>query len=51
MCIMGIPQVDPSKWRQTPDLNETAAELFDDDAELLPGPLPLMGLEGVFWRG
>lgn len=51
MCILGIPQVDPTKWLQTPDTNETAAELFDDDAELLPGPLPLMGLEGVFWRG
>jgi len=51
MCILGVPKIDPTKWLETPDPNETAAELFDDDAELLPGPLPLMGLGGVFWRG
>ena len=50
MCIIGIPQIDPSRWLQRPE-DELPEELFDDDAELLPGPLPLMGLGGVFWRG
>ena len=50
MCILGLPQIDPSKWLQRPE-DAPPEELFDDDAELLPGPLPLMGLGGVFWRG
>jgi len=50
MCILGIPQIDPSKWLQRPE-DEPPEELFDDDAELEPGPLPLVGIGGVFWRG
>ena len=50
MCILGIPQIDPSRWLQRPE-DEPPEELFDDDAELEPGPLPLVGLGGVFWRG
>lgn len=50
MCTLGIPQIDPTRWLQRPE-DEPPEELFDDDAELEPGPLPLVVLGGVFWRG
>lgn len=50
MCTLGIPQIDPTRWLQRPE-DEPPEELFDDDAELERGPLPLVGLGGVFWRG
>jgi len=54
MCLFGIPQLHPSQWFQTPDRDRTTADLLFDggmtEAELLPGPVPLVGPGGVVWR-
>ncbi|KAL7432354.1 hypothetical protein ACHAXM_003185, partial [Skeletonema potamos] len=50
MTIIGAPRVVPSRWLQMPEPPENGTELFDDDFQTSPGPLPLLGLAGILWR-
>ena len=51
MCIIGAPSVVPSRWLQMPEpKTDDGTELFDDDFQTSPGPLPLLGLAGILWR-
>jgi len=50
MMIMGAHQIDVSRWFQMPEAPEDGAELFDDDFQTSPGPLPLLSLGGILWR-
>ena len=50
MTILGAPRVVPSRWFQMPEVAAESYELFDDDFQSSPGPLPLLGLGGVLWR-
>jgi amino acid transporter len=50
MTIIGAPRVVPSRWLQMPEPPANGTELFDDDFQTSPGPLPLLGLAGILWR-
>jgi amino acid transporter len=51
MTIIGAPKVVPSRWLQMPEtVEEGSDELFDDDFQTGPGPLPLFSLGGILWR-
>jgi amino acid transporter len=50
MTILGAPRVVPSRWFQTPEAAEESFDLFDDDFQTSPGPLPLLTLGGILWR-
>ena len=50
LTIVGAPQVVPSRWFQLPEPPEEGSDLFDDDFQTSPGPLPLLSLGGVLWR-
>ncbi len=51
MTIIGAPKVVPSRWLQLPEtFEEGSYELFDDDFQTGPGPLPLLSLGGILWR-
>jgi len=48
MTIIGVPKIVPSRWLQLPE--ETEDEMFDDDFQTSPGPLPLAKFAGVLLR-
>ncbi|KAK1735799.1 amino acid/polyamine permease family protein [Skeletonema marinoi] len=50
MTIIGAPHVVPSRWLQMPEVPEDGTDLFDDDFQTSPGPLPLLGFAGILWR-
>jgi len=50
MTILGAPKVVPSRWFQMPEVAAESYELFDDDFQTTPGPLPLLALGGILWR-
>jgi amino acid transporter len=51
MTIIGVPKVVPSRWLQLPEtVEEGSYDLFDDDFQTGPGPLPLFSLGGILWR-
>ena len=50
MTIIGAPRVVPSRWLQMPEPPQDGTDLFDDDFQSSPGPLPLLGLAGILWR-
>ncbi len=50
MTILGAPKVVPSRWFQMPEAAEESFDLFDDDFQTSPGPLPLLTLGGILWR-
>ena len=51
MTIVGVPKVVPSRWLQLPEtVEEGSYDLFDDDFQTGPGPLPLFSLGGILWR-
>jgi amino acid transporter len=55
MTLIGAPQVVPSRWLQMPEVDPSPADgsnnnLFDDDFQTSPGPLPLLGFAGILWR-
>ena len=50
LIIVGAPKVVPSRWFQMPKEPEDGTELFDDDFQTGPGPLPLLSLGGIIWR-
>lgn len=50
LIIVGAPKVVPSRWFQMPEEPEDGTELFDDDFQTGPGPLPFLSLGGIIWR-
>lgn len=51
MTIIGVPKVVPSRWLRLPEtVEEGSYDLFDDDFQTGPGPLPLFSLGGILWR-
>ncbi|KAL3816742.1 hypothetical protein ACHAXA_002228 [Cyclostephanos tholiformis] len=51
MIILGAPKVVPSRWFQMPETSDDSSyEMFDDDFQTSPGPLPLLTLGGILWR-
>ncbi|KAL3816734.1 hypothetical protein ACHAXA_002220 [Cyclostephanos tholiformis] len=50
MTILGAPKVVPSRWFQMPEVSDASFDLFDDDFQTSPGPLPLITLGGILWR-
>jgi hypothetical protein len=50
MTILGAPKVVPSRWFQLPESAEKSYDLFDDDFQTGPGPLPLLTVGGILWR-
>jgi len=50
MTILGAPKVVPSRWFQLPESVEKSYDLFDDDFQTGPGPLPLLTVGGILWR-
>ena len=43
--FIGLPKIDPKRWLQIPDMNETYQNLFPDSSS--PGPLPLIKMGGI----
>jgi amino acid transporter len=50
MLFLGIGDVDPKNWLQTPVNVTDVSGLFDDDFETAPGFLPLVSFGGIIMR-
>ena len=46
--FIGLPKINPKRWLQMPDTNETYKDLFPDSSS--PGPLPLIKMGGILLR-
>jgi len=50
MSILGISKIDPQRWFQRPSTSESIYDVPTDDLSLIPGPLPVIYMAGIFWR-